>query len=63
MKREPLYMKVDIGGGVVRRQAEPHHLYNEAGHPVATYMRPIVRPGEVLVQRLGTFPKIISGLA
>ena len=61
--REPLLMKVEIGGAVEHRQAEPVQLYNEAGLPIATYMRPIVRPGEGLVQRLGTFPTIISGLA
>lgn len=63
MSREPLFMKVDIAGEVVRRQAEPHHLYNERGQLVATCMRPIVRPGELLVERLGTFPKIISEMA
>lgn len=63
MLREPLLMKVDIDGTVVRRKAEPHYLYNERGQLVATRMRPIVQPGEVLVDRLGTFPQIISVLA
>lgn len=58
--REPLLMKVEIAGAVVHRQAEPLYLYNELGQLVATCMRPIVRPGELLVERIGTFPKIIS---
>lgn len=60
MSREPLFMKVDIEGDVVRRQAEPIHLYDQAGRAVATCMRPILRADEMLVERLGTFPKIVK---
>jgi hypothetical protein len=63
MDREPLYMKVEIGGDIVRREAEPLHLYDNRGRLIATRMRPSVRPGEVLVDRLGTFPKIIREAA
>jgi hypothetical protein len=63
MQREPLYMKVAIGGDVVRREAEPLHLYDNRGRLIAVRMRPTVRPGEILVDRLGTFPAIIQDVA
>lgn len=63
MQREPLYMKVAIGDDVVRRQAEPLHLYDNTGRLIATRMRPTVLPGELLVDRVGTFPKIIREVA
>jgi hypothetical protein len=63
MQREPLYMKVSIGGDVVRREAEPLHLYDNRGRLIATRMQPAVRPGELLVERMGTFPKIIREVA
>lgn len=63
MEREPLFLQVEIGGEVVHREAEPLHLYDERGQHVFTRMRPVVRPGEILVDRLGTFPRIIQELA
>jgi hypothetical protein len=63
MSREPLFMKVDIDGDVVRRQAAPLHLYDRTGRIIATYMQPQLRSGEILVERLGTFPKIIREVA
>lgn len=53
-------MNVSIGGEVVRREAEPVHLYDRTGKPIATHMRPRLLPGEVLVDRLGTYPAIIQ---
>lgn len=63
MLREPPYMKVSIGGDVVRRQAEPLHLYDSTGRIVATCMKPSLHPGELLVERLGAIPKIIREVA
>jgi hypothetical protein len=63
MSREPLYMKVSIGGDVVRRVADPLHFYDKAGHIVATCMRPRLEPGEILQERIGTFPAIIRTAA
>lgn len=63
MEREPLLMPVHIGDVVVRREAEPLHLCDVSGRLIATCMRPIVRPGETLVEQLGDHPRIISELA
>jgi hypothetical protein len=63
MSREPLHMKVSIGGDVVRRVADPLCLYDRTGRIVATYMRPRLEPGEILQERIGTFPAIIQTTA
>lgn len=63
MCRAPVFVRVDIDGKEERRQAEPHHLYNEHGQLVATGLRPSLLPGEHLVQRIGTYPKIIREAA
>lgn len=61
MPREPIYMKVDIGGDVVRREAEVEVLlYDRAGKAAVTHMRPRLRPGEILVERLGMIPEIVT---
>ena len=63
MQRDPVFVRVEIEGREERRQAEPLHLYNSAGHLIATALRPTVRLGEFLVERLGTYPKIIRETA
>lgn len=63
MPRDPVLVRVEIDGKEARRQAEPFHLYNDAGQLVATALRPMVLPGEVLIDRLGTYPKIIRETA
>jgi hypothetical protein len=61
--RAPVFVRVEIDGREQRRQAAPHHLYNGRGQLVATGLRPTVLPGEVLVDRIGTYPKIIREAA
>ena len=63
MGRAPIDLRVEIDGREERRQAEPLYLYNSAGQLVATALRPTVRPGERLVERFGTYPKIIRETA
>lgn len=63
MDRQPVFVRVEIDGKETQRQAEPHHLYNSAGQLVATRVRPMVLAGERLVERLGTYPKIIREVA
>lgn len=63
MQRDPVLVRVEIDGREERRQAEPLHLYNSAGQLVATALRPRLYPGEHLVERLGTYPKIIRETA
>ncbi|MGG7603530.1 hypothetical protein [Massilia sp. BKSP1R2A-1] len=63
MSRGPVFVRVEIDGMEQRRQAEPLHLYNDAGQLVATALRPMTVPGEHLVERLGTYPKIIRETA
>lgn len=63
MLRDPVFVRVEIDGREERRQAEPFYLYNSAGQLVATALRPTLRVGEQLVERLGTYPKIIRETA
>ena len=57
---EPVMMKVQIGGDVVRRVGEVEILARDhTGRPTISRMRPKLCPGEVLCERLGTFPAIV----
>ena len=61
--RTPPMLRVEVGGHVVRRQAVPLHLYDKTGRIVATSLHPQLEPGEILRERLGTFPAIIREVA
>lgn len=61
---EPVMMKVQIGGDIVRRAGEVEIIARDlAGRPTISHMRPQLYPGEVLVERLGTFPAIVRSEA
>lgn len=61
---EPVMMRVQIGGDVVRRVGEVEILARDhTGRPTISRMRPTLQPGEILVERLGTFPSIVRGAA
>lgn len=62
-ERAPVLVRVEVDGKEVRREAEPLHLYNSAGQLIATALRPRTFPDEHLVERLGTYPKIIRETA
>ena len=63
MRRDPVFLRVEVDGREERREAAPLYLYNSAGQLVATALRPSVHPGERLVERLGTYPMIIRETA
>lgn len=63
MPRNPVLLRVEVNGREERRQAVPVHLYDSSGRLVATGLRPQTLPGEQLVERLGTYPKIIREAA
>jgi hypothetical protein len=57
-------MKVQIGGDVVRRVGEVEVIARDhTGRPTISRMRPQLYPGEVLVERIGTFPAIVRAEA
>jgi len=59
--RQPVMMKVQIGGDVVRRAGHVEILAcDAAGRPTISRMRPQLQPGERLLDRIGTFPAIIK---
>jgi len=60
---EPVMMRVQIGGDVVRRVGHVEVLACDLeGRPTISHMQPQLFPGEQLVERLGTFPAIIKGM-
>lgn len=62
MRRTPM-LRVEVSGQVVCRQAVPLHLYDKTGRIVVTSLRPQLEQGEILQERLGTFPAIIREVA
>lgn len=59
--RQPVMMKVEIGGDVVRRVGEVVILARDkAGRPTISHLRPQLLAGEILRERLGRIPEIIK---
>lgn len=55
----PPMLKVEVGGQIVRRVGEVEILARDPlGRPTISRMRPKLLAGEVLRERLGTFPEI-----
>ena len=62
--RTPPTMPVEVAGQTVRRPAVLDVLlYDHTGKPTVSRMRPQLEPGEILQERLGTFPAIIREVA
>jgi len=58
--REVPSLRVQIGSEIVLRRAEPHVLERDfSGRPTVVHLRPQLRPGEILCERLGEIPLIV----
>ena len=56
-------LPVELDGVVVKRASVPEVLlYDRYGSPAMVHMRPQLSHGEVLVERAGTIPLIVSVL-
>lgn len=54
-------LRVQVGSEIVLRRAEPHVLERDAtGRATIVHMSPQLRPGEILVERMGDIPLIIA---
>ena len=54
-------LQVQIGSEIVLRRAEPHVLERDAtGRATIVHMSPQLRPGEILVERMGDIPLIVA---
>ena len=55
-------LRVQIGSEIVLRRAEPQVLECDdlTGRATVVHMRPQLRPGEILVERMGDIPLIIA---
>jgi hypothetical protein len=54
------YMKVYVGGDVVRRRAEVRVVACDlSGNPLAIEMRPVLNRGEILCEHIGMIPSIL----
>jgi hypothetical protein len=61
MERSVPSLRVRIGEEIVLRTAELEVLARDAsGRPTIVHLRPQVRPGEILCERLGDIPMIVS---
>lgn len=61
MERSVPSLRVEIGQEVVPRRAELEVPARDAsGRPTIVHLRPEVRPGEILVERLGDIPIIVT---
>jgi hypothetical protein len=61
--REVPMMRVEVDGVVVRRPGVLDVLqYNSTGKVTMSRMRPQTMPGEVLIERNGTFPAIVGAV-
>ena len=59
--RQPVMMKVEIGGDVVRRVGEVEIIARDlSGRPTISHLRPQLLAGEILRERLGRIPEIIK---
>ena len=62
MSRTAPSLRVQIGDEVVLRNAELEVLARDAaGRPTIAHLRPQVRPGEILCERMGDIPMIVTG--
>lgn len=60
MERTVPSLRVQIGSEIVLRRAEPQVLErDQAGRATIVHLSPQLRPGEILVERLGDIPMII----
>jgi hypothetical protein len=61
MNRPVPNLRVQIGQEVVLRPAEVEVLARDpSGRPTIIHLRPQVRPGEILCERLGEIPEILT---
>ena len=61
MDRKAPALRVQIGNEVVLRCGEVEVLARDvAGRPAIMHMRPQLRPGEILCERLGDIPLIVT---
>jgi hypothetical protein len=57
-------VRVQIGGDVVRREAEVEILARDVmGRPTISHMRPKLYAGEILCERIGMIPVIVRRYA
>jgi hypothetical protein len=60
MRAVPM-MRVEVAGAVVSRPGQLEVLlYDRTGRPTISRIRPQLLPGEVLVERAGMIPQIVS---
>jgi hypothetical protein len=53
-------LSVEVDGRVVSRPGQVEVLlYDHTGRPAVSHLVPRLEPGEMLVERIGTFPAII----
>lgn len=62
MERPIPSLRVQIGSEIVLRRAEPHVLECDelTGRATVVHLRPQLRPGEILCERMGDIPLIIA---
>jgi len=62
MERPIPSLRVQIGSEIVLRRAEPQVLECDdlTGRAIVVHLRPQLRPGEILVERMGEIPLIIA---
>lgn len=62
MDRPVPSLRVQIGSEIVLRRAEPRVLECDdlTGRATVVHLRPQLRPGEILVERMGDIPLIIA---
>ncbi len=60
MERPIPSLRVQLGSEIVLRRAEPHALERDlTGRATVVHLRPQLRPGEILCERMGDIPLII----
>ncbi len=61
MDRQAPSLRVQIGSEIVLRRAEPHVLERDlAGRATVVRLRPQLRSGEILCERAGEIPMIVT---
>ncbi len=62
MERPIPSLRVQIGSEIVLRRAEPNVLEcdEQTGRATVVHLRPQLRPGEILVERMGDIPLIVA---
>ncbi len=61
MERPVPSLRVQIGSEIVLRRAEPHVLERDlTGRATIVHLRPQLRPGEILCERMGEIPLIVT---